>query len=164
MSKPKNIENIKNVVVVENYIDGLSYIELKGLNTSETAIISTQGTLSEKELETIKEYLHIVQSKGAELDKIVLAFDNDEAGIRYEDKVKEYFENVEYKDKFYVDSPNLTYKDWNEQLIDKKLEFFAENDLISVLQDEELRGKAERIKEKRERKKQKRNSGYHFHL
>ena len=94
--QPKDFKQVENVVICENYIDGLSYIEINKLDTQKTAIISTQGTLNQEELDSIKVYVNIAK-KYVKLNNIVLAMDNDEAGKNISSKLKEKlteFQNI----------------------------------------------------------------------
>ena len=94
----------KNIVIAENSIDGLSYIEANKLNPKDTMIVSTQGQLSPKNLNDI-EKLSNETFKGT---NIIIATDNDEKGILYANKIKEKVARAE------IDLP--IQKDWNEQL------------------------------------------------
>lgn len=107
----KDFKNVENVVICENYIDGLSYIEINQLDPNTTAIISTQGTLNQEELKSIKEYMNIAK-KHAKLSNTILAMDNDIAGKKMSNTIKE--ELTEFKDILKEETSQT--KDFNEDL------------------------------------------------
>ena len=109
--QPKDFKQVENVVICENYIDGLSYIEINQLDPNTTAIISTQGTLNQEELKSIKEYMDITK-KHAKLSNIILAMDNDIAGKKMSNTIKE--ELTELKDILKEETSQT--KDFNEDL------------------------------------------------
>jgi len=152
--QPKEIAGIKNVVIAESYIDGLSYVEYQGLEPNKTAIISTQGQVSDKSVEAIKTYLQTVRQKGANIKEIDLAMDNDRAGKEFAERLeKELKQDVRKKELFYA-------KDWNEELIRRKINKAVELGEIDKIEDKELRERAERIKqEKIERERIEQQSG-----
>ena len=109
--QPKDFKQVENVVICENYIDGLSYIEINQLDPNTTAIISTQGTLNKEEKESIKAYMDIAK-KYSKINNIVLAMDNDEAGKKMSNTIKE--ELTELKDILKEETSQT--KDFNEDL------------------------------------------------
>jgi hypothetical protein len=113
---PKDIENTENVVIGESYIDCLSYIQLHNLIPEETIIVSTQGTLAETELDTIKAIINKTSTR-AKLREIHLAYDNDKMGQKYTTKTKSLIEEIGHNDK--IIKKELNYKDWNEKLVSK---------------------------------------------
>ena len=85
--KLNKLKTIENVVISENYIDALSYIQLNNLDPYKTAIISTQGTITQNNIDTIKYYLNTLK-KHSNLQSVILALDNDEAGRKMSEKLK----------------------------------------------------------------------------
>ena len=156
--QPKEITGIKNVVIAESYIDGLSYVEYYNLDPNKTAIISTQGQLSDKEIEAIKTYLQIVQQKGTKLEEINIAMDNDKAGREFADRLEREIKQSSIKAKeIYKVEPSA--KDWNEKLITHKINKAAKLDEIDKIKDKELRQRAEEVKKvKEEEQKRERHS------
>ena len=111
--QPRQITGIKNVVIAESYIDGLSYIEYSGLKPSETAIISTQGQVADREIEAIKTYLQTAQ-RYASIEKINIAMDNDKAGREFADRLIREIERLGVEAEIYKREPSA--KDWNDAL------------------------------------------------
>jgi len=102
-------------IVCESFIDGLSYIQIKGLDPKKTTIVATNGQIGENDIETLHSYFDELERRGAK-PKIVLAFDNDEAGRSFEKRVAEALEGRDYE--IAVARPHA--KDWNEELTEKK--------------------------------------------
>ncbi|BCD61143.1 MULTISPECIES: toprim domain-containing protein [unclassified Nitratiruptor] len=149
--QPQNPQNIKRIVIAESYIDGLSYIELKQLDPKEVAIISTQGQINQNTIEAIKAYVQAIDQK-AKVSEIDLLFDFDKAGMEYADRIKKalndqrVFEDFSYSD----------YKDWNEQLVKRKLTDLVKRGKIEAIKDEELKEKAKELQEKFKKQKSRR--------
>ena len=115
---PKDIRKAENVVIGESYIDCLSYIQLHHLIPEETIIVSTQGTITEKELDTIKAVVNKTYYR-AKLRKIHLAFDNDKKGEEYMIKTKKAIRETGHGNKIIKKQLESGYKDWNEKLVSK---------------------------------------------
>jgi len=115
---PKDIGNAENVVIGESYIDCLSYIQLHHLNPHKTTILSTQGTITKTELDTIKAIIDRT-ARRIVLKKIHLAFDEDRKGKEYFMKTEAMIiRETEYGDKI-IKKELAGYKDWNEKLVTK---------------------------------------------
>ncbi len=48
---PQNTKNIQNIIVAESVFDGLSVLEMQGLDSNQTAIISTIGNFTEERMQ-----------------------------------------------------------------------------------------------------------------
>jgi predicted RNA binding protein YcfA (HicA-like mRNA interferase family) len=101
-------------VVCESFIDGLSFVQLKKLDPEKTAIVATNGQVGENDIETLRSYFDELERRGAK-PKIVLAFDNDEAGREFERRIAEALKGRD--NEVIVMRPNA--KDWNEELLAK---------------------------------------------
>lgn len=100
--KPEG-KDYKNVIISESAIDGMSYLQIRGLEPKETMIVSTNGQTSEKARQLAAE---LAEGKNA-----IIAVDNDKAGKHFIDQLKQQksLENA------LVDVPAKN-KDWNEEL------------------------------------------------
>jgi len=159
--QPKNFKQVENVVICENYIDGLSYIELNKLNPQKTAIVATMGTINKEELESIKEYMKMTQ-KHAKLNKITFAMDNDEAGWNLADKLED--ELNEYKSILHIRYAKNSKKDFNAELKYNKLnEMLTNEDMrekykYALSNDGEIKKAFENLKKEREMNQQQQHS------
>ena len=105
----KGINDARRVVIAESPIDAISYRILDG--TDVDYLIATMGELSG----TTKKILESIEKKGGFRGKeVILAFDNDEAGERFTEKVKEIVER--YGGKAVREKP--ANKDFNDDLRD----------------------------------------------
>lgn len=94
-----NLKNASQVVIVESGIDALSHAQL--FNTDDSvAYISIGGQLTDKQVELIKRVTHGKH--------VIVATDNDEAGFKYADKLKQELGQVSWQ------IPEQ--KDWNDDL------------------------------------------------
>jgi len=93
-----NITRADRIVIVESAIDALSHAELKQTG-QETAYISTSGSLSPAQLELIKRLSD---------RQIIIATDNDSAGNKYADQIKDIAPGATRE--------VATGKDWNADL------------------------------------------------
>jgi 5S rRNA maturation endonuclease (ribonuclease M5) len=100
-----NITRAKNVVIVESGIDALSHAELKGTG-EETAYVSIAGSMSAAQLDLIKT---VTEGK-----QTIIATDNDTAGNKYAEQIKEIITNAERE--------AANNKDWNDDLQQYHLE------------------------------------------
>jgi len=99
-----NFRDAKRVVIVESGIDAMSHAQL--FNTGdETAYVSTGGSLTKEQLKTLAE---IVKDK-----EVIIATDNDEAGLKYADKLSQELDHVARQ------IPES--KDWNDVLKTKQI-------------------------------------------
>jgi 5S rRNA maturation endonuclease (ribonuclease M5) len=58
--------------------------------------------------------------------KLILAVDNDDAGKNFVKKIKKIYKDrtvIDYTEQFATKNPTLTFKDWNEVLINSKEDF-----------------------------------------
>jgi 5S rRNA maturation endonuclease (ribonuclease M5) len=94
-----NLKNAEKIIITESAIDALSHAELKGTDKT-VAYISIGGSMRPEQLELIKK---VVGGKD-----VVIATDNDEAGNKYAEKIREFAPNA------LRDTPKL--KDWNDDL------------------------------------------------
>lgn len=101
-----NLKSASQVVIVESGIDALSHAQLFNTDNS-VAYVSIGGQLTDKQVELIKEITHGKH--------IVIATDNDEAGFKYAEKLKDALgQQVSWQ------IPES--KDWNDDLKAKQIE------------------------------------------
>lgn len=96
----------KNIVICESGIDALSYHQLKG--TAENLYISVGGHLSQGQINTIVSVVKKIYAK-----KIIGAFDNDDAGKKFNQMCSKKIDN------FFMDMPIK--KDFNEDVKSKTI-------------------------------------------
>lgn len=99
-----SLKDYKNIVICESMIDTLSYCEIKGLNSKETLLCSTNGQISSSQKEVFK---HL--NEKATNANIILAFDNDKKGIEFDQIIKEIIPRA------VIDKAIL--KDFNDDLV-----------------------------------------------
>jgi 5S rRNA maturation endonuclease (ribonuclease M5) len=104
-----NFGDAQKVVIVESGIDAMSHAQLFRTN-NETAYISVGGSIS-------KSQLQLICDRVAGRD-VILAFDNDAAGLRFDSIVSDALGG-----KVEIQKPRL--KDWNDDLKEKTRELSA---------------------------------------
>jgi hypothetical protein len=104
-------QDITKIITGENSIDNLSYVELKKIDLSNTALISFNGSMKD---EAIKAFQYLVTKELPNIKEVVAAFDNDKQGIEYDEKLK----NILLKSNPTIEmiKDKSTLKDWNEDL------------------------------------------------
>ena len=107
---PKKAKITDKVVIGESIIDVLSYVQLKNIDYKNCLMLSTGGNLGKDATKTLEKLRDKILYKNNKNVQIILTFDNDEAGKKFTEKVKEIFKNFNV----ITDFPNL--KDWNDEL------------------------------------------------
>lgn len=97
-------EKIKSIIICENPIDALSYDEIK--KPDQPFYIGISGGTSPETLNKIKEEIDKIDAQ------IILCFDNDKQGLKYDDSFKELLNGR----KILVNKPNTRIGDWNAEL------------------------------------------------
>ena len=116
-------EKPTKVYVFEAPIDMMSYIALYG--TESTAAYLAMGSTTKRE--SLKHYI----SRHPEITEICVRLDNDEAGLKAAHKIKDEFHDLSVS----IGIPKHG-KDWNEQLMVKKLEEQQKKDFAEKTQSE----------------------------
>lgn len=118
----EDIDKIEKIVITESPIDALSYLELKE-DINKAFLISTQGQISDKTIDYVYSYIKAIYNHSKKKLDIVLAFDNDQVGLSFTEKMREELskrlEKNNIKVRFIIDLPSS--KDWNDELKNKKL-------------------------------------------
>lgn len=101
----------ERIVITESAFDALAYEQLhpspRGLHT---LYISTSGQLTEKQMQQLRKMIEF--KKIGALKEVILAFDNDEQGRKYAEKLKQYLEDLEID----IIEHYSNAKDWNDEL------------------------------------------------
>lgn len=105
-----NLQHAKKIVIVESAIDAMSHAQLSKDKETETAYISTGGSMSEHQRELVQAALKKAAERGA---TIVIATDNDEQGKKLAKELKELAPQLAIIER---EEPTRG-KDWNEQLV-----------------------------------------------
>jgi len=84
----ENINNIKNIVVTESFLDSMAHHQLLKTNLNNTRYLSTEGALTLEQMELIKE-----SCEKHQIEQLKLAFDNDITGEQYSAKLTAYLLN-----------------------------------------------------------------------
>lgn len=118
---------IKHIVTGENTIDNLSYAELKNIDLNKTAFASFNGSMKE---EAIKAFTFLLEKTLPNVEKITLAFDNDEQGLKYDEKLKVIIneKSKELVKTFDIFEDKSETKDWNEDLKQHKQKLMTARD------------------------------------
>jgi len=110
----KNSMHNKRIVITESVFDCLAYEQLnRSACCSDTLYISTAGQVTQKQLELIRKL--VAFKRAGSLKEVVLAFDNDEAGRAFAEKVKSVlqdFEDLTVREHYAQHG-----KDWNDELL-----------------------------------------------
>lgn len=114
-------KNSSKVVIGESPIDLLSYAELQ--DRDDLFLISTQGQISDRTIDAVYETIkRLALLKQINRLDVVFAFDNDEKGKEFAEKMKSELIKRAVKDRlmlnFEFDFPSA--KDWNEELKEEK--------------------------------------------
>lgn len=99
-------KELENIIVCESMIDALSLFELKGFESKNVLLCSTNGQITQSHLDMLKGFVSL--SKNA---KFTLGFDNDEKGVNFTKKISEILKGQE----LCVLKPIL--KDFNDDLV-----------------------------------------------
>ena len=103
-------KNDERLVITESVINALSYHVLHG--TEKTRYAATSGGWSEKTKEMIKVSIEALPKKNG---TVILAFDNDKEGKKYDQDTRELIENL----KINIISNISKGNDWNEDLLEQ---------------------------------------------
>lgn len=108
--------NITKIIVGENLIDNLSYLEMKKIDPKKVLLIAFNGGIKKESeiafLETLKQL--------SNAKEIVLVYDNDEKGFQYDLSTKKLLDETE-KNKLSIIIDKSEFKDWNEDIKAYKL-------------------------------------------
>ena len=130
-----NKNNFKYVLLFESFLDSLSYLQLLSIKykteyeniINECLFISTNGSISKNNIDTIKNILNNNKNNY----KIILSFDNDKIGKKYDNDIIQIIpKNIEYHinksiTKDYNDDLQMYYKQqYNNKYIDNILDIF----------------------------------------
>ncbi|MGM9988795.1 MAG: DUF3991 domain-containing protein [Bacillaceae bacterium] len=102
-----DIGSPKKLAVFESPIDALSYFDLK--RPQDIRLQSMSGLKDAAMLSSIRNLLKECKERGEKLEKVIIAVDNDKAGLEFTKR----WENV-LGNKSQIDIPNN--KDWNDDL------------------------------------------------
>ena len=92
--KPNSKKEIKNIVITESIIDGLSIVQLKNdFNLEETMLISTSGRFGIDKISQIFNLMFEKNHLNKDI-KVFLACDNDEAGKTMNQSLQDFFEKT----------------------------------------------------------------------
>lgn len=98
------------IALFESPIDALSYFELK--RPENIRLLSMSGLKDQSATSGIREFIKDCKERGAVVEQVILAVDNDEAGKRFVERWSNLLANIE------VDLPKN--KDWNLDLVEVK--------------------------------------------
>ena len=105
----------KKLVITEAYIDALSYLSYK-MNIGDDIDFNVLGCASCTVMdETFRQNYLLRKELNQNIDTVILAADNDHAGVKAMDEFKEFVKPFKYIKHVIVDAPELV-KDWNQEL------------------------------------------------
>lgn len=129
-------DKIKHIITGENSIDNLSYAELKNVDLNNTAFASFNGSMKD---EAIKAFTFLLEKTLPNVEKITMTFDNDEQGIKYDEKLKTIIneKSKELVKTFDIFEDKSETKDWNEDLKQHKQKLMTSRDKTIIKEERE---------------------------
>jgi antirestriction protein ArdC len=108
-------KDITHIVTGENSIDNLSYAELKNIDLNKTAFASFNGSMKD---EALKAFTFLLEKTLPNVEKITMAYDNDECGFKYDKKLTTVIheKSKDLKKSFEIQTDKPKTKDWNDDL------------------------------------------------
>lgn len=103
-----NVDQAKNVVIVESAIDALSHAQL--FDDADTAYVSIGGSPSKEQTDLIQEFFAVTHKRGA---KIIVGTDSDDGGDALNNTLKALAPQGAILTR---DEPLMRGDDWNDQL------------------------------------------------
>ncbi len=121
---------VKTIIVGENSIDNLSYVELNNVDLNTSLLVSFNGSMKE---EGIKAFQHLVTKIATNTKEIVKAFDNDKQGTDYDKTLNKVLTDVrkDIKQRIHKSDSN----DWNDDLKNKKKSLYKNINLNKQSQE-----------------------------
>ncbi len=104
-------EKVEIIVVGENSMDNLSYVELNHIELDKALLVSFNGGLKEDGVIAFK---HLLENTVTNAKVVIKAFDNDKAGREFDEKLSFIIKNINSKIK--EETHKSVQKDWNEDL------------------------------------------------
>lgn len=105
-----DIGSPNKIAIFESPIDALSYFELK--RPENIRLLSMSGLKDQSATAGIRDLIKDCKERGAVVEQVIFAVDNDAAGQQFVDRWSNYLTNFE------VDKPKN--KDWNMDLVEAK--------------------------------------------
>lgn len=107
----------EKLVITESVYDALAYEQLMRPQPKrfyDCLYVSTSGQLTERQMEQIRNM--VIHKRVGALKEVIIAFDNDEQGRKYAEKLKECFKDLGIK----IVEHYSQEKDWNDELKKQK--------------------------------------------
>ena len=104
----KSLKEITFLIITESSIDSLSVLQLQKLEPKHTLLCATGGTITEK----TKEAISFLLSSAEKNLQVILAFDNDTQGKKFNTQMKKITQSYEIQTQILIPKN----KDFNEDL------------------------------------------------